>query len=224
MPSVPHRLEVVVGLLLPPACREEVLGDLCEKYTGPWQYVALAMCVVPSVMLSRIRRTTDTYILLTEALLIYGSYLAGTWYTDRTLLTGQWGLVRLAIPTLLNLTLLILDHAWDASPGSWPARIVNGTMIFISVYSFNAIGGCASWLLVGAVEILLRRKANLPQAAIGPALSAGPTVASRIWTSFLPAAAITVLAILLSSSLKPGMVGILVVIILVVLLPKFGKE
>jgi hypothetical protein len=46
------------------------------------------MCVVPCVIVSRIRRTTDTLGLLTEALLICGSFLAAAWYTDKTLLTG----------------------------------------------------------------------------------------------------------------------------------------
>jgi hypothetical protein len=90
----PKRLEKAVGLLLPPACREEVLGDLFEKYTGPGQYIIVAFCVVPFVILSRIRRTTDACLLLTEALLIYGSYLAAEWYADRTQLTGQVGLLR----------------------------------------------------------------------------------------------------------------------------------
>src|SRR5580658_6365147 len=113
MPSGPSKaLEAIVGLFVPPACREEVLGDLHEKYTGPGQYIVLAMCVVPFVIVSRIRRTTDTLVMLTEALLIYGSFLAAEWYTDRTSLTGQWGLLRVAIPTVLNLAVLILDRAW----------------------------------------------------------------------------------------------------------------
>lgn len=213
MPAGPSRvLEAIVGSFVPPACREEVLGDLCEKYTGPGQYVLLAMRVVPFVIVSRIRRTTDAYILLTEALLIYGSYLAAAWYTDKTLLIGQWGLLRLLIPTVLQLTVLIFGRAWGFE-ARWPLRLLAGSLIGISIY-FNVIGGCASLLLVAAVEILLRPGADRPQAALGPALWAEPAVTSRVITSFLAAAAITIVAILLSSVLRPGSVGIVVIIVI----------
>jgi hypothetical protein len=169
MPSGPsRRLEGFVGSLIPPACREEVLGDLHEKYTGPWQYISLAMCVVPCVILSRIRRTTDLFVLLTDALLIYGSFLAAVWYTDRTSLAGQWGLLRLTIPTVVNLAVLILEHAWDFE-SRWVSALLNGAVIGIGVY-FSLPGELASLFLVGAVELAFRRWANLPQAAAGPAL------------------------------------------------------
>src|SRR5579863_5371182 len=129
MPSgPPSRLEKFVGLCIPPACREEVLGDLHEKYTGPWQYISLALSVIPFVVLSRIRRTTDALILLTEALLIYGAFLTAAWYTDRALLNTPSGLQRLAIPTALNLGLLILDNAWDFKK-TWSRALVNGIAI-----------------------------------------------------------------------------------------------
>jgi hypothetical protein len=168
MPSGPPKaLEAFIGLWIPPACREEVLGDLHEKYTGPWQYIALAMCVIPFVILSRIRRTTDIFVLLTDALLIYGSFLAAVWYQDRTSLAGQWGLLRLTIPTVVNLAVLILEHAWDFE-SRWVSPLLNGSVIGIGVY-FSLPGELASLLLVGAVELAFRRWANLPQAAAGPA-------------------------------------------------------
>jgi hypothetical protein len=169
MPPRPsRRLETFVGLWIPPACREEVLGDLHEKYSGPWQYVSLAMCVVPFVILSRIRRTTDLFVLLTDALLIYGSFLAAVWYTDRTSLAGQWGLLRLTIPTVANLAVLILEHAWDFE-SRWVSPLISGAVIGIGVY-FSLPGELASLLLVGAVELAFHRWANLPQAAAAPAL------------------------------------------------------
>ena len=168
MPSGPPKaLESFVGLWIPPACREEVLGDLHEKYSGPWQYISLAMCVVPFVILSRIRRTTDLFVLLTDALLIYGSFLAAVWYQDRTSLAGQWGLLRLTIPTVLNLTVLILERAWDFE-SRWVSPLLNGAVIGIGVY-FSLPGELGSLFLVGAVELAFHRWANLPQAAAAPA-------------------------------------------------------
>jgi hypothetical protein len=169
MPPRPsRRLETFVGLWIPPACREEVLGDLHEKYTGPWQYITLALCVIPFVLISRIRRTTDIFVLLTDALLIYGSFLAAVWYKDRTSLAGQWGFLRLAVPTVVNLAVLILEHAWDFQT-KWARALISGAVIGIGVY-FSFSGEIASVLLVGAVEFAFSRWANLPQAASGTAV------------------------------------------------------
>ena len=60
MTSVPPKgIEPAIGLLIPPACREEVLGDLYQRYVGLPQYIFDAMRAVPLVILSRVRRTTD---------------------------------------------------------------------------------------------------------------------------------------------------------------------
>jgi hypothetical protein len=229
MPSGPSvRLETFVGLWIPPACREEVLGDLHEKYTGPWQYIALAMCVIPCVILSRIRRTTDTLILLTEALLIYGSFLAAAWYTDRTLLTGHGELLRLAIPTVLNLVVLILERAWNFRTRWWQMMLVSMALISIGI-DFSLPAELASVLLVGAIEIAFRPRTNLPQAAAGPALwlkqRAEPAVLSGTTKSLIAAAlTITVSAIAVALvGLNPGLVGT-AIILAAVWFGKWRKE
>jgi hypothetical protein len=215
MPSGPARtLEAIVRFLLPPACREEVLGDLHEKYTGPRQYIALAICVIPLVVLSRIRRTTDTLVLLTEALLIYGSFLAAAWYTDRTSLTGDWGLLRLVIPTALNLVVQILEHAWGLKTGRARA-LINGVVICIGIY-FSFPGELASVLLVWAVEFLFRPGADRPQAAAGPALWTESSVLSGNTKILLAAVAITLSAIAVAlTGRMPGIVGAVIILVAV---------
>ncbi len=52
-------METIVGALLPPSCREPVMGDLCERYTSPGQYLADAFRTVPFVLWSQIRRSFD---------------------------------------------------------------------------------------------------------------------------------------------------------------------
>jgi hypothetical protein len=225
-PGPSRRLETFIGLWIPPACREEVLGDLHEKYTGPWQYIALAMCVVPFVILSRIRRTTDTLILLTEALLIYGSFLGAAWYTDRTMLTSHWGLERLAIPTVLNLVVLIFDRAWNLRTKWWHR---NAARISIGLAS-NMLGECASMLLVAAVEFLSRPGTDVPQSSAGPALwlkqrVESPVISRNTRSLLIAGAAITLSAILVTSvGLRPGMVGIVVVLVVVMGFGKWRKE
>ena len=51
--------EAIVAVFVPPACREEVLGDLHERYRFPLQYGLDALRTVPLVIISKIRRTAD---------------------------------------------------------------------------------------------------------------------------------------------------------------------
>src|SRR6516225_7621174 len=93
MRSGPSKVaEAIVTLLLLPACREEVLGDLHERYRSPLQYGVEALCTVPLVILSRIRRTSDPRVLLIQAFALYASFLTAAWFKDAGLLQAQWGL------------------------------------------------------------------------------------------------------------------------------------
>ena len=71
----PKAVEAVVALLIPPARREEVLGDLHERYRSTTAYVLDALRTVPHVIASQIRRTTDPRIVIFEALALYVSFL-----------------------------------------------------------------------------------------------------------------------------------------------------
>src|SRR5260370_6368150 len=99
----PGLLEGMVGLLIPPASRENVLGDLQERYRSPGQYVVDALSTVPMVAFSRIRRTTDPQILLMEAFALYLAFVTAAWSGDQALLTGEWGLLRLSLPPAVAL-------------------------------------------------------------------------------------------------------------------------
>lgn len=60
MESNPSKIaEALVYWLLPPACREEVLGDMRERNQSSVQYLVEATCTVPSVIYSRIRRCPE---------------------------------------------------------------------------------------------------------------------------------------------------------------------
>ncbi|MBS1854164.1 MAG: ATP-dependent metallopeptidase FtsH/Yme1/Tma family protein [Acidobacteria bacterium] len=105
-----------MALLLPPACREEVLGDLHERFRSPAAYALDALRTVPLVILSRIRRTADPGILLMQALALYLAFLAAARLAAPSLIQDQLGLPRLAFPAVMALLGLILDDAY-ARPG-----------------------------------------------------------------------------------------------------------
>jgi hypothetical protein len=57
MPHHPsRRLESILSALLPPACREHVLGDLAECAETRGQYIGVFLAILPKVVLSATRR------------------------------------------------------------------------------------------------------------------------------------------------------------------------
>ena len=115
-PGPPKAIERFVAILIPPACREHVVGDLRERYTTTAYYIAESIVTIPFVVYSRIRRTTDSGVLLLEALALYISLFASAWAFDRPFLYGDYGLLLLSIPAVLTLIALMFIDAY-ASPG-----------------------------------------------------------------------------------------------------------
>ncbi len=171
----PGWLDTLARILIPPARREDVLGDLHERYRSPGQYMIDLLATAPCVIFSRIRRTTDTELFLTEALLLYASFLATAWYTDRSLLDEPWGLLHLAIPTAITLVFVILEDAWDR-PGRRIQVIFAGgpvlTALTISVvpWKVSMYGFYSGLMLVSTVKMLFQAGAGRPQSAGGPAI------------------------------------------------------
>jgi hypothetical protein len=172
MPSGPSKAaEAIVAILLPPACREEVLGDLHERYRSRLQYAADALSTVPLVILSRIRRTADPQVLLIQAFALYASFLTAAWFKEASLLQAQWGLLRLAIPAGMALLGLILEDAY-ATPGHRsPLKLLRGPLLgFGLVVGSQAVFRAGrsdlalpSWILVygSAMSLLLSSAVRL---------------------------------------------------------------
>jgi hypothetical protein len=111
--SPPRWLERIVGWLIPPVCREVVLGDLHERYRGVHAYISDAVYSVPGVVWSRIRRTTDPGVRLLEAFSLYLSFLIAAWVVAGVaFLMEPLGLLRLAIPAIFALGALMLADAY----------------------------------------------------------------------------------------------------------------
>ena len=177
----PKTVEAVVGFLIPPACREDVLGDLHERYTCTRQYLMDALSTVPLVIASRIRRTTDPQVFLMEALLLYISFLGAAWYRDETLLNGRWGLLRLAVPAATALVALMLEDAYAAPGKRSPLKLVRGPAFGLAVaLLWQAVlaagsrelalprwimfsGGAISLLLVSTLRMLFPPVTDRPQ-------------------------------------------------------------
>jgi hypothetical protein len=179
--------EAIVAVFVPPACREEVLGDLYERYSSRGQYALDAVRTIPLVIISRIRRTVDPQVLLMQAFALYASFLGAAWLKDRTLLSEQWGLVRLAIPAGMAMLGLILEDAY-AKPGRRsPLKLARGPVLGLGLalasqgmFRINNpdlalpswitfYGGALSLLLSSAVRMLFPSATDHLQGANVPA-------------------------------------------------------
>jgi hypothetical protein len=183
--SVPSKTaETVLGLLIPPACREQVLGGLHERYASPLQYFGDALSVVPCVIVSRIRRTTDPQVLLMEAFALYLSFVGVAWISGQSaFLYEPWGLLRLAIPTAVVLVALILADAYaDPAKRSLVKPMVQTAfcigLAFLSQVTFWATnpglgvparimlyGAGISLVLVSALRVFFPKDDNRPRGA-----------------------------------------------------------
>lgn len=67
----PETLDRIVRLLIPPAAREAVVGDLWETYQSPAQYAREALGTVPFVVFSQMRRHFNLPALMLQAILLY---------------------------------------------------------------------------------------------------------------------------------------------------------
>ncbi len=113
MPA-PKYLEKPLGWLLPPACREHVLGDLQERYKSPKSYLVDALPVLPPVIVSRIRRTTDFQGFLIQTFSVYLSFTTTAWYLARQgFLYEHAGFARLAVPTIVAGVALLFCNAYS---------------------------------------------------------------------------------------------------------------
>jgi hypothetical protein len=128
-----EKLEALVGLLTPPACREEVLGDLHERNATSASFCLDALRTFPLVVFSRIRRTGDPQLLLLQAGVAYVCYWAAAWFDDRALLDAPKGLLRLAIPAAMVLLAVVFDDAYAQRGQRSPLGLVRGPLVGVAL-------------------------------------------------------------------------------------------
>jgi len=184
----PRMIETILCLLIPPACREEVLGDLYESCDSLGQYIREVLRVVPMVVFSRIRRTADSRVLLMQAVALYLSFLGAAWQAGNTFLLQDSILLRLAIPPAWVVFGVILDDAY-AIPGRRSfIKQMRGTVLglafaYLSQVAFSVgnliphlplnimfIGSAAGGLFSIGLRYLFPSVIDRPAGAGGPAL------------------------------------------------------
>jgi len=183
MESGPSKIaEAVVYWLLPPACREEVLGDMRERNQNSAQYLVEATSTVPSVVYSRIRRTTDAVVTFIAAVSMYAAFVMSAWWLDPELLFRGNGFARLAIPPAIFLAVIMLSDAYSDPKKRWPLKPLFGPTLgfaltsalelsrqWAPLASVLAWGGAVSVLLASTLRLTFLPVTERPQTAKIPA-------------------------------------------------------
>lgn len=134
MESGPSKIaEALVYWLLPPACREEILGDLRERNSASAQFLIEAAITVPSVIYSRVRRTTDPVIALMQTVSAYTAYVMCASWLDHDLLLREYGFARLAVPTVIYMTTVVLVDAYHHPEDRRPYKMLFGPTLAIAL-------------------------------------------------------------------------------------------
>jgi hypothetical protein len=174
-------IERIVGIFIPPACREEVLGDLKERNDGAQLFIYDALRTVPFVIVSRIQRTTDSVVLLMEAFCCYVSFLSVAWVVEPSMATTREGLLRLAIPGVIALFVLVVADAYaNPKKRSVLRPVLAVALAFAIVFLVHvihpllpdrmlAVGSGISMMLLLAMRMLFPPIADRPQQVQGPA-------------------------------------------------------
>jgi hypothetical protein len=168
-------IEKIIGWLIPPASREEVLGDLRERCGA--RMVGEAVRVIPFVIASRIRRTADAVIVVMEALMLFASFVLAAVWLDRGLLFAPSGFACLEIPVAIILITVIFADAYANPKKRSPLRPMLapffGLALAVAVPALPKPvmiwGGMVGAILVATLRFLFPPIADRPQAARIPA-------------------------------------------------------
>ena len=148
----PALLERIVLLLTPPAAREAVVGDLCELYSSPPRFAYEALCTLPFVVASQIRRNINLPVLALQGVLVFCLFGADP------APPAAW--THAALPTLLVLFILSLQSAYHGAEAPSAQRaaletvLVAAGVLIVFVSGQMGVGPPAfhglSWLVVAA--------------------------------------------------------------------------
>jgi hypothetical protein len=174
MEARPHPIiEAFIGRLLPPACREHVLGDLHERYISTGQYVHDAVRTIPFVIWGQIRRTSSAPLAIAEVGVVYVAFLSALGTLSPDVLSDSSAPLRAAIPALAALVAVVLRDAWvgrrqrssihlaaDAVLGLACAAVPQGLLVSggspLALRPNVLLAGCAmSLVLLSGVRISL---------------------------------------------------------------------
>ena len=107
----PRLIEAIIERLVPPACRESVLGDWNERYASTSEYALRALSSLPFLVASQVRRTFKVENVVTEAVVIYLAFALECFARPASLL-GREVLIPILIVICTALLALVIRNAY----------------------------------------------------------------------------------------------------------------
>jgi hypothetical protein len=214
----PKSVEAFVALLVPSASREEVLGDLYERYSSLQQYSLDALRTVPLIILSRIRRTVNPMMLMMQAFALYLSFLGVALIRDSAFLQRPRGFLKIVIPVATALLGLMLGDAYANPRRRSSLELLRGPVLAVGFAFLSqgwlrasnsgllmplltmSYGTAVSLILTSTVRILFPPANDQLQGANGPAFwllqSGGPAkIPQGVARALLAVTAVIVIAV-----------------------------
>lgn len=220
MESGPSKVtERAVGLLIPAASREEVLGDMRERCGSTYEFLGEASHVVPCVIVSRVRRTSDPLLLLMEAVIAYTAFFTAAWWLERNILYSEWGLVRLAIPVAGMLLALMLADAYSDPKKRWAMRPMVGPVLGMGL-AFAADAAMGKWALPRLVMVW---GAGLGMVLVSTMRMMFPPAADQLQMAKVPAFWLKLQAVPLRMVVRPLGYVLLVVVAIAYAVSRFWQ-
>jgi hypothetical protein len=150
----PELMERIVRLLVPPASREHVMGDLSERYRSPGQYLADALRSLPFIIASQARRAAN---FARSAIGAYALFVMLNTHAGDNWLAA-------ALPTLVAVIALVLRDVYRAPSEASVATRRPGLLAVGDVGTVVVCVGLSQALLaLLAPELLLPRQVLLAQ-------------------------------------------------------------
>ena len=109
----PRLIEAIIERLVPPACRESVLGDWNERYVSMPAYVLGALSALPFLVASQVRRTFKVENVVSEAVAIYLAFALEFFVRPGSLVAHQVLIPILIVISTALLALVIRDAYAD---------------------------------------------------------------------------------------------------------------
>ena len=134
-------LEAIATRLVPPACREHVLGDLAETSAGNRHYVRNLLSALPSLVGSQIRRRATIAGIIFNAFISIFAFLIPQGFPQAPFFAEAWAVPRLAVPWALWVIGSALAAAYGPArkPHDWNPSWLAGTFV-VAVTTAWAIG------------------------------------------------------------------------------------
>jgi hypothetical protein len=149
----PKLVETILGSLIPPACREEVLGDWHERYRSPGQYVWDGIRTLPFLIASQVRRSFSIELFLSQACALYiafggASLVGGPAYLYERLLS-------FAVVIGFVLFTLVLVEPYADPQGDSPSSVRIVTSALITAYIAQSVLGLTASELMFPMWLML---------------------------------------------------------------------